>query len=494
MTSLVGTTSSSVRFLPDIDGRPLSIVRSAGPYLFGDDGVRYVDTAMGYGGSILGHAPQSVVHACTAALENGPLPAFSHPAEERAAALVTRRLGPLQKFVFCNSGSEAVHLACRIARTVTGRKRVAKMAAGFDGWLDEVAFGTVDTREAAFHDQERPTNGSTTLLRFNDPVYVERLFDDNDDIAAVIYEPILANAACLMPSSGYLEHVQAVARRHGALLIADEVLMGFRIQNGLTSHAFGLDPDLATVGKAIASGVAAAGVVGRTEILAEFLRRKGARGGTFSGNPVACAAVEATMRHLEGADYPALLAYGDRLRHHLERSFADEGMALATSGFGTVFSVWFTDAAPADYDTARRVADPDLSLELHLRLREYGLIVMHAPYGRLYVSFAHDDEALAIMEAAITAAARAMGARRRPSAPIGARAGAACPRPPTRRLMPSRPPAACRTSRRTTSSSNSSPASWRKANASTRPSWPARSGSAATRSAKRSRGCTNAGS
>ena len=138
-----------------------------------------------------------------------------------------------------------------------------------------MAFGNVGAPEAGFHDQHRPSNGRTTLLRSNDAADVDRLFDDNTGIATVLYEPVLANAACLMPKPGYVEHVQAVARRHGALLIADEVPMGFRLRNGLTSHHFGLEPDLATVGKAVAGGIATSAVVGRPEVLDEFMARKG---------------------------------------------------------------------------------------------------------------------------------------------------------------------------------------------------------------------------
>lgn len=408
MARLVDHVSSSARTLPVVAGRPLQIVRSSGPYLFGDDGRRYVDTAMGFGGSILGHADPVVVKACGDALANGPLPAFSHPAEERAAEALAQRTGALQQVIFTNSGSESVHLACRVARAVTGRRRVAKMAAGFDGWLDDVALGTVATPEARFHDQSRPTSDRITLLRFNDFADVERLFDDDHDIAAVLYEPMMANAACLMPAEGYLQHVQEVARRHGALLIADEVLMGFRLHNGLTSHHFGLDPDLATVGKAVASGIASSAVVGRAAVLDRYQALKGLRGGTFSGNPVACAAIEATMAQLAMADYPALIKRGDALRAFIETTLKEEGIAVGTSGFGTVFSLWFGSDVPRDYEAAERLIDAEASMSFHLHLREHGMLVMPSPYGRLYVSFAHDEEAFALMHGAIRGAARAM--------------------------------------------------------------------------------------
>jgi len=410
MSHLVDHISSSARVLPPLDGEYLGIARASGPWLFGEDGRRYVDTAMGYGGSILGHAHPAVVEASVAAVRNGSLPAFRHAGEERAAAALVEHMRPLDKVIFTSSGSEAVHLACRIARTVTGRARVAKMAAGFDGWLDEIAFGNVGTAEADFADGARPGNEKTTLLRFNDFEDVERLFAEQDDIAAIIYEPMLANAACLMPAPGYLEHVQQVARRHGALLIADEVLMGFRLHAGLTSHLFELDPDIATVGKAIGSGIPVAGVVGKAAVMDGFHAAKGLRGGTYAGNPLACAAVEATMAHLDSEDYAALEATGAALRRHIGAAFAEQGIAVSTSGYGPVFSLWFAAEAPRDYAQAHRLADGARATALHLAVRRHGALIMPSPYGRLYTTFAHDAEAMGVLSDAFTAAAEAMAA------------------------------------------------------------------------------------
>jgi glutamate-1-semialdehyde 2,1-aminomutase len=408
MKHLVGGVSSSARVLPVMDGRALNIVRSVGAHLYGDDGRRYVDTALGFGGILLGHANPAVVEASIRALQNGSLPAFSHLGEEEAAAVLASVLGPLQKVILTNTGSEAVHLACRIARTVTGRKRVAKMAAGFDGWLDEIAFGNVNTPEAAFGSDHRPSNERTTLLRFNDFDDVERLFAENDDIAAVVYEPVLANAACLMPAEGYLEHVQKVARRHHALLIADEVLMGFRLHAGLSSHLFGLDPDLTTLGKAVGNGVPVAAVAAKPEVMDAFQAAKGARAGTYSGNPLSCAAVIATIPQLLAQDYTKLLNDGDALRASIAADFAAEGLPLSTSGFGNVFGVWFCADPPSDYADAERKAAPSQSLSLHFETRRRGVLVMPSPYGRLYTSFSHDAEAMDQIRAAFAGAAKAI--------------------------------------------------------------------------------------
>jgi glutamate-1-semialdehyde 2,1-aminomutase len=402
---LVGGISSAARALPPGDGGPPVIGRSAGPYLWDTEGRRYVDTALGYGGTVLGHAPAPVIAAVEEALRQGPLPAFAHPREEAAAVALGSRTGPLSDVVFTNSGSEAVHLACAIARAVTGRRRIAKMAAGYDGWYDQINFGTAGTKDAELATNSRPENGNVVLLRYNDQADTEQLFRDDSDIACVIVEPVLANAGCIMPAPGYLRHLQETARRHGALLIADEVLTGFRMSAGLTAHSMGLDPDLAAVGKAIGSGIAVAGVVGRPAVMAVCADGRAPRAGTYSGNPVASAAVLATMAMLESADYEALLARGAAFRVALETTLRGAGVPASTTGLGTCFTLWFSDHAPTTYAEAARAVRGDLTLLLHHAMRRHGVLTVPTLYGRYYLSFAHDAEAMTQLAAAVAASA-----------------------------------------------------------------------------------------
>lgn len=408
MSNLVGDVSSAARILPDLNGEKLFIATAKGAYLWDDHGRRYIDTALGFGAVLLGHSRAEVVERVSRALHDAASPSWAHVREHPAATALARFTGDMSKVMFTNSGSEAVHLACRAARAFTGRHRIAKMAAGFDGWFDEVSFGNVSTPEAMFADGARPATERTTLLRFNDFEDVERLFEEDQDIAAVIVEPMLANAGCIMAAPGYLRHVQSVAHRHGALVIADEVLMGFRLFAGLTSLREGLTPDIATVGKAIGNGVPVSAVVGRPEVLAGFEQGTVLRGGTFSGNPMACAALLATLESLRGSDYEALAAKGDDLRAYIQAAFAAQGIVVATSGFGTVFSVWPCADAPATYEQASRLASPAFSKALHLALREAGLLVMPSPYGRIYLSFDHDDGVLLEMKSAFAQAAASL--------------------------------------------------------------------------------------
>jgi glutamate-1-semialdehyde 2,1-aminomutase len=394
VSHLVGGISSAGRALPPLDGESLLIARCAGPYLWDTQGQRYVDTALGFGGTILGHAAAPVVAAVEEALRKGALPAFAHPAEEAAAAALARQTAPLDRVIFTNSGSEAVHLACRLARAVTGRRRVAKIAGGYDGWYDDVAFGNAGSSEADFPINARPEKNNVVLLRFNDTADTEALFAEDPNIAAVLVEPVLANAGCIMPKPGYLLHLQETARRHGALLIMDEVLMGFRLHAGLTSHFLGLDPDLATVGKAIGSGIAVAALVGRRDIMEAGADGRAIRAGTYCGNPIACAAVVATMAELVPADYPALLAVGDALRSTITKAFNGAGIDMSSTGAGSVFTLWFAPKPPTSYEEAVQVAAPNRTLALHYILRRTGALVMPGAFGRHYLSFAHNELAI----------------------------------------------------------------------------------------------------
>lgn len=410
MPNLVGDVSSAARILPDLNGEKLFIRKGKGACLEDADGRRYIDTALGFGAVLLGHANDRVNMAVSEALGDSAAPSWAHVREHGAATALASHTGELSKVIFTNSGSEAVHLACRAARAYTGRGKIAKMAGGFDGWFDDVSYGNVSSTEAGFEDGQRPSTERTTLLRYNDFDDVERLFAEDPDIAAVVLEPMLANAGCIMALPGYLKHVQEIAHQHGALVICDEVLMGFRLYAGLAGVLEGLDPDLASVGKAIGNGVPVSAVVGKPHILAGFEEGRVIRGGTFSGNPMACAAVTSTLAQLDTADYEALMARGNHLRQAIESLFKAHGVTITTSGYGNVFGIWLGATAPGTYEQAARAANPRFTLALHLALREAGLLMMPSPYGRIYISFEHTDSVIEEMKNAFAQAAARLSA------------------------------------------------------------------------------------
>ena len=394
MKHLIGGISSGGRALPEIDGQAFAVARSQGPWLWDSKGVRYVDTAMGFGATLLGHAQADVVAASNAALLNGPMPSFAHADEERAAAALAALTGELSQVIFLNTGSEAVHLACRTARAATGRQRIVKFAAGYDGWYDSVAFGNAGQDSALMTGTQRPERDGVLLLRYNDFADAEQLFKDYPDIAAVVVEPVLANAGCIAPAPGYLKRLSDLAHGNGALVILDEVLMGMRLHAGLSGTLLGAEADLGCVGKAIGSGVPVAALVGKPQYMSLFEQGRIVRAGTYSGAPPACAAVLATLERLAVADYPALLARGETFRAELVAAFAARGMAVSTSGYGSVFTLWPSAEAPKDYAEAATLADSDWTLALHKALRRHGVMTMPFAYGRLYLTFAHDEEAL----------------------------------------------------------------------------------------------------
>lgn len=410
MQHLVCGISSAGRVVPDLDGEPFFVDRAEGAFVWDQHGRRYVDTALGFGATFLGHTDPVVTEAVWHAVERGSMPAYAHLLEEEAAAGLAAHTGELSKVVFLNSGSEAVHLACQTARAVTGRKTIVKMAAGYDGWFDEVAFGNAGSQDALMTGNARPRQQEMSLLRFNDFADVDLLFSENEDVAAVILEPMMANAGCVVAQPGYLEHVASTARRHGALVIMDEVLMGFRLHAGLASHHLGVSPDLATVGKAIGNGFAVAALVGRPDIMAAFADQRVPRAGTYNGNPVACAAVKASMGVVDTVDYAALLRSGDALRQSICRSFAEVGMQVSTSGYGTVFTVWCSAEPPTTYEEAVRRADPGFTRRMHIELRRAGVMSMCSTYGRHYISAKNTEDVFGRLKESFAQVSKIMAA------------------------------------------------------------------------------------
>lgn len=419
--------SSSARRLPEVDGRLFVVDSAAGAWITDAGGRRYLDFAMAMGATVLGHAHPAVVEACTHALQRGAMPGFTHSGEAAAARALVRHAGPLQRATFVSTGSEAVHLACRIARRATGRPVVAKIAAGYDGWYDDVALGWTGSAEADLAGA-RPLAHGVTLVRWNDLADLEALFAERDDIAAVLVEPVLANAGCLMPEADYLQGLQRLCRRHGALVIADEVLTGMRLHPGPSSLRMGLEPDLATLGKAIGSGVPVAAVLGTARAFEPVEDGRVARAGTYHGNPLVTAAVLATCEVLEGADHAALLQRGERLAAGVRAAFAGAGLAVSTSGPGSVFSLWFTPQAPTRYEAAKALLQPERSAALHAALRREGVLTMPGGWGRLFLSFAHTE---ADVDFALAAFGRAAGvlAAARAGAGDPAAGATSCPDP-----------------------------------------------------------------
>jgi len=383
--------SSQARALTDVDGETLIVARSQGSRLFDKRGRSYVDYGMAMGANLVGHAHPAVNQACIEALNNGPMCGFRHDGEELAGEALARVGQRLSKVSFVTTGTEAVHLACRIARGATGRPLVCKTVGGYDGWLEDLRFGLVGSPEAERRNT-RPVRDNMTLVRVNDMDDLEQLFREKGaDLAALLIEPMLGNTACLVPDRQWLEKLNNLAKQNGTMIIADEVMVGLRLGVNLVSETLGLKPDLVTMGKAIGSGVPVAAVLGTPEAFEVVESNKVSRFGTYHGNPLVTAAVKATIELLERSDYDkGLFDFGRKMRQGIVDAFAAERISVTTSGFDSVFSVWFASKAPHDYDEATQMVRPEANRILYEELRRNGVVGLPTPWGRYFVSFAHD--------------------------------------------------------------------------------------------------------
>jgi glutamate-1-semialdehyde 2,1-aminomutase len=399
--------SSGPRRLPDVDGETLVVARSQGARVIDPAGRSYVDYGMAMGATLVGHGHKAVRDACFEAFDNGPMPGFLHPMEQEAADALIRVGGErVTRMTFVTTGTEAVHLACKIARGATGRRLVAKAVGGYDGWLDQMLFGLVESPEAD-RANDRPVRDDTTLFRVNDPSDLEQLFDEHgDDLAAILVEPMLGNTGCVLPHRAYFERLTELANANGTLIIADEVMVGLRQGLALVSEGLGLMPDLVTMGKAIGSGVPVAAVLGTPKAFEVVESGQVARFGTYHGNPLVTAAVIATMKLLDQPSYDRLYAYGAELRAAVVDIFAHSGITVATSGFDSVFGLWFASEAPQSYDEAKAKVRPDVTAAVYRSLRRNGVVSLPSPWGRYFISFAHGDAEMAITRKAFEAAAR----------------------------------------------------------------------------------------
>lgn len=407
---LPGGVSSDVR----LGGTALYFVRGEGATLHDADGNAYVDYVLGMGPLVLGHNPPAVVAAVQEQAARGFVFGGQHELELLVAEQIAAAVPCAEMMRFNSVGSEAVHGAIRLARGFTGRQKVLKFEGHYHGWLDPVLYSTQPPLEKA-GPRERPnvvpmsggmaasTAGDLLVAPWNDLPALETILRANrDEVAAVIMEPILCNTGCIMPKPGYLEGVQRLCRQHGALLILDEVITGFRIGLGGAQAYLGITPDLATFGKAVAAGLPLSVVAGRAEIMQLITERKVMHAGTFNSNPLVMAAAHAALAELasnDGEAYRRLFKTGGALRDGLNALAARYGVPLVAEGPGPMIQVYFN---PAGSVTAARDA---LATDLAARDRFIrGLLdrrVRATSRGLFFLSTAHGDaEVLGTLEAA----------------------------------------------------------------------------------------------
>jgi glutamate-1-semialdehyde 2,1-aminomutase len=272
--------------------------------------------------------------------------------------------------------------------------------------------GRPGSPEAESLQSDEGENSGFVLLRYNDEQDIDRIFNEHSDIAGVLFEPVLANAGCLKPDDGFLQKLQKVARNNGALLIADEVLIGFRLNNGLATHFFGLSPDIAVVGKAIGSGFPVAAVLSTVEAAQVARTNKFSSVGTYNGNPLACAAVIATAVELACLDYSKIEAQGRDLIESIIQSAKKYGFELCHSGYGSIFTLWPFAQAPGNYSEVLERRNSQFSERLHQQLVAKSVLTMPDPLGRVFLTSAHDSEVIEALKIAYEQAFSGLAASR----------------------------------------------------------------------------------
>jgi glutamate-1-semialdehyde 2,1-aminomutase len=416
-----GGVNSPVRAFGSVGGTPAFIRSAKGAWLTDSDGNEYADLVGSWGPAILGHAHPEVVAAVQEAAALGL--SFGAPTEGEVelAELVQQRfqaggIAPIERIRFLSTGTEATMTAIRLARGATGRSLLVKFAGHYhghsDGLLAEAGSGLATQSMPASAGVPAEVAAQTVVLPYNDVPAVEALFAERGaDIAAIIVESAAANMGVIAPAPGYNAALSRIAHAHGALLIVDEVLTGFRA--GAAGY-WGLEadytPDLVCFGKVVGGGLPVAAVGGRADVM-ELLAPVGPvyQAGTLSGNPVAVAAGLATLRLADEGVYSTLLATARTVADGVSAALAAEGVAHTVQWAGTLFSFAFADEAPTDYASVklqRQAAYPPL---FHAFL-EAGVHLPPSVFEAWFVSAAHDERALERILTAAPGAAKAAAA------------------------------------------------------------------------------------
>lgn len=400
-----GGVNSPVRAFRATGHPPVLLARGEGPWVWDADGRRYLDLISSWGASILGHAYPAITEAVRDAAANGMALGATHPGEIELGEAIRDAMPSIERLRFTSSGTEAVMSAVRLARAATGRDLVVKFAGAYhghsDGLLADAGSGVATLGIPGSAGVPEAVAQQTIVLPFNDTSTLTLAFERYAPrIAAVVTEPVIANAGVIAPQPGFLAHLRQITRTYGALLIFDEVISGFRLGSGGAQARFDIRPELTTLGKVIGGGMPI-GAYGGTRELMALIAPSGPvyQAGTLSGHPLAMAAGIATLAELEPQRYLDLEARVDRLVAGLTRSIERHGREASVARVGPLLTLYFRAVPPTDADEAFR-ADREAWSRFFRTMLESGVLLPPSPFEAWFPGFAHGDDEIDLIIAA----------------------------------------------------------------------------------------------
>ncbi|HET7151185.1 MAG TPA: glutamate-1-semialdehyde 2,1-aminomutase [Candidatus Acidoferrum sp.] len=392
---LVGGVNSPVRAFRSVGGEPLIIERAKGQHLYDADGNELLDYVCSWGAIILGHANAQIAEAIADQARRGTSFGVTTELELELASLIRKAIPFLEKIRFVSSGTEATMSAVRLARGVTKRDFIVKFEGCYhghaDSFLSQAGSGLATLGIAECPGVPQALAGLTLNVPFNDLNAVEKVFSAHKNkIAAVIVEPIAANMGVVPPETGFLKGLQEIAHKNGALFIVDEVITGFRLQNGSAQELLGIEGDLTTLGKIIGGGVPVAAYGGR----AEFMNQVAPLGpvyqaGTLAGNPLAMRAGIAALKQLTKPGlYEGMLQLAQRLASGLRAELKDAGIPAQINAIGSLATVFFTAAPVRNYADAKR-SDTKRYARFFREMLDRGIFFAPSQFEAAFLSAAH---------------------------------------------------------------------------------------------------------
>lgn len=390
-----GGVNSPVRAWRGVGGTPPFIAKGEGAHIFDADGNEYIDYIGSWGPLLLGHRHPAILAAIEEALTRGT--SFGAPTEQEIDLAETiRAMVPSMELVrLVNSGTEATMSALRVARGFTGRDITIKFEGCYHGHVDSLLVkagsGVATLGLPDSPGVPKGFSDTTITLPYNNAVAVGRAFEAHGEkIAAIIVEPVCGNMGCIPPEPGFLEALRTISVNHGALLIFDEVMTGFRVAAGGAQELYGIRPDLTTLGKVIGGGLPIAAYGGREEIMAHVAPSGPVyQAGTLSGNPLAVSAGLAMLRYIQS--HPEIYGQFERATAALAGS-APKGVTV--NRVGSMMTWFFTPAPVTDYDSAKHSETNRFKRFFHAMI-ERGIYLPPSQFEALFVSAAHTDEDLA---------------------------------------------------------------------------------------------------